>query len=189
MELKVEDHIKVPRFPDGLSLESYNDYFSDYLSGIGIEPFPDTRPLWELHLFKYPTSNASGTAFFKLHHALGDGYSLMGVLLSCLQRADDPSIPLTFPKFRLSPKPDTGIKSLISRVPLVLTAVKNTVLDLAVSVLKSNFLEDDQSPIRSGEEGVEFKPIEVTTLTFSLDQIKQIKSSLDVVHTNHSQSH
>ncbi|GJZ93262.1 hypothetical protein Tco_0665327 [Tanacetum coccineum] len=76
VELKVEDHIKVPRFPDGLSLESYDDYFSDYLSGIGIEPFPDTRPLWELHLFKYPTSNASGTAIFKLHHALGDGYVL-----------------------------------------------------------------------------------------------------------------
>ncbi|GJZ93264.1 O-acyltransferase WSD1-like protein [Tanacetum coccineum] len=104
----------------------------------------------------------------------------MGVVLSCLQRADDPSIPLTFPKFRLSPKSDTGIKSLISRVPLVLTAVKNTVLDLAVSVLESNFLEDDRSPIWSGEEGVEFKPVDVTTLTFSLDQIKQIKSSLDV---------
>nr|GEX56028.1 flowering time control protein FPA-like [Tanacetum cinerariifolium] len=39
---------------------------------------------------------------------------------------------------------------------------------------------NERSPIRSGEEGVEFKPIDVTTLTFSLDQIKQIKSSLDV---------
>nr|GEY74233.1 geraniol 8-hydroxylase-like [Tanacetum cinerariifolium] len=175
---------KIFRFPNGLSLESYDDYFSEYLSGIGIEPFPDTRPLWELHLFKYPTSNASGIAIFKLHHALGDGYSLMGVVLSCLQRADDPSIPLIFPKFRLSPKSDTGIKSLISRVPLVLTAVKNTVLDLTVSVLKSNLLEDDRSPIRSEEERVEFKSIDVTTLTFSLDQIKQIKYSLDVVHTN-----
>ncbi|KAI3795305.1 hypothetical protein L1987_37956 [Smallanthus sonchifolius] len=123
-----------------------------------MEPFLSTRPLWELHVLKYPISNAPGSAFFKLHHALGDGYSLMGVVLSCLQRADNPSIPLTFPKFRLSPKPDNSLKSLISR---------------------STLLEDNRTPIRSGEDGVELRPLDVTTLTFS-DQVKRIKAKLEV---------
>ncbi|KAL8267682.1 hypothetical protein R6Q59_001480 [Mikania micrantha] len=77
-ELKAEDHIKVPQFPDGLSLEDYDDYFAEYISSVGMDPFISSRPLWEVHVFKYPTSNAQGTIIFKVHHALGDGYSLMG---------------------------------------------------------------------------------------------------------------
>ncbi|KAI3744962.1 hypothetical protein L1987_58061 [Smallanthus sonchifolius] len=181
VELKAEDHIIVPHFPDGLSLEAYDDYFSEYVSSVGMEPFPTTRPLWELHVFKYPTSNAPGSSFFKLHHALGDGYSLMAVVLSCLQRADNPSIPLTFPKFRSSPKSDNNsLKSLISRVPQALTFIRNTVSDFTLSMLKSTLLEDDRTPIRSGEDGVELHPLDVTTITFSLDQVKRIKASLEV---------
>ncbi|XP_022021198.1 O-acyltransferase WSD1-like [Helianthus annuus] len=180
VELKAEDHIIVPHFPDGLSTEAYDDIFADYISDTGMEPFLSTRPLWELHVFKYPTSNAPGTVFFKLHHALGDGYSLMGVLLSCLQRADNPSMPLTFPKFRLSPKPNIGLKSLIYNVTQVLNGLQNTVLDFSMSILKNTFFEDPQTPIRHGKEGVEFQPINVTTMTFSLDQVKKIKDRLEV---------
>ncbi|KAI3736119.1 hypothetical protein L6452_15652 [Arctium lappa] len=180
VKVKVEDHMIVPRFPDGLSLESYDAYFDDYISGIGMDPFPNTRPLWEIHVIKYPTSNASGSLVFKIHHALGDGYSLMGVVFSCLQRADNPSIPLTFPSFRKLPKPDDDMKSLISLVSQVLSGVVNTVLDFGMGILHSSLLEDSPTPIRSGEEGVEFLPIDVTTMTFSLDQIKQIKDTLKV---------
>ncbi|KAL8267684.1 hypothetical protein R6Q59_001482 [Mikania micrantha] len=181
VELKVEDHIKVPQFPDGLSLEDYDDYFAEYISSVGMDPFISSRPLWEVHVFKYPTSNAQGTIIFKVHHALGDGYSLMGVVLSCIQRAEDPSIPLTFPKLRLPPKSNNGlIKSIVNRVSHVFSCMLNTVFDLPVSIMKSSFLEDSENPIRSGEEGVEFRPIDVTTITFSLDEIKKIKSSLQV---------
>ncbi|MFS8024193.1 putative O-acyltransferase, WSD1, O-acyltransferase WSD1 [Helianthus anomalus] len=180
VEVKGEDHIKVPVFPEGLSPESYDHYFNDYLSKIAMDPLPQTRPLWEIHVFKYPTSNASGSLVFKLHHALGDGFSLMGALLSCLQRADNPSLPLTFPNFQKSPKQDCEIKSLMSVVPHALCGALNTVLDFGWSLLKSSFLEDNQTPIRSGKDGVEFRPINIMTMTFSLDQIKKIKTSLQV---------
>lgn len=179
--MNVEDHLIVPSFPDGLSLESYNDYFDNYLSGVAMDSFPQTRPLWEIHIIKYPTSNASGSIVFKLHHALGDGYSLMGALLSCLKRADNPSIPLTFPHYKKSFKSDNHIKSLISHVPKVLSGVLNTGSDFGSGILKSTLLEDCRTPIRSGAEGVEFLPIDITTIAFSLDQIKQIKTSLQVV--------
>ncbi|KAI3515461.1 hypothetical protein L1887_14357 [Cichorium endivia] len=178
--VKAEDHITVPYFPEGLSPESYDKYFNDYLSKIAMEPLPQTKPLWEIHVIKYPTSNASGNVVFKLHHALGDGFSLMGALLSCLQRADNPSLPLTFPNFQKSHTQDNEDKSLINTVPRALSGALNTVLDFGWSVLKSSFLEDSRTPIRSAKEGVEFRPINIMTMTFSLDQIKQIKSCLQV---------
>jgi len=56
--------------------------------------------MWEIHIIKYPTSHAARNVIFKLHHSLGDGFSLMGALLSCLQRVDNPSLPLTFPSIQ-----------------------------------------------------------------------------------------
>ncbi|CAH1433711.1 unnamed protein product [Lactuca virosa] len=180
VEVNAEDHIKIPCFPEGLAPESYDHYFDDYLSKMAIDPLPQTKPLWEIHIIKYPISNASGNVIFKLHHSLGDGYSLMCALLSCLQRADNPSLPLTLPIFRKSLKPEKDPKSIISRVPQALTCALNTVMDFGWSILKSSVLEDRRSLIHSGNKGVEFNPINITTITFSLDQIKQIKSCLHV---------
>ncbi|GJY95831.1 retrovirus-related pol polyprotein from transposon TNT 1-94 [Tanacetum coccineum] len=44
--------------------------------------------------------------------------------------------------------------------------------------------QDSEIPIRSGEEGVEFRPIDINTITFSLDQIKQVKRDLNVQTVN-----
>ncbi|XP_031255338.1 O-acyltransferase WSD1-like [Pistacia vera] len=93
VEVTLEDHVNVPIFPSGLSPESYDNYLDEYISKIGMEEFAKSRPLWEIHIFKYPTTTAPGVLIFKLHHSLGDGFSLMRALLSCLQRADDPSLP------------------------------------------------------------------------------------------------
>ncbi|KAL7587197.1 hypothetical protein Lser_V15G40516 [Lactuca serriola] len=180
VEVNAEDHIKIPCFPEGLSPESYDHYFNDYLSKMAMDPLPQTKPLWEIHIIKYQTSNAFGSLVFKLHHSLGDGYSLMCALLSCLQRADNPSLPLTLPIFRNFLKPENDPKSIISRVPHALSCALNTVMDFGWSIIKSSFLEDRQSPIHSGNKGGEFNRINITTITFSLDQIKQIKSCLHV---------
>ncbi|XP_020555062.1 uncharacterized protein LOC110011262, partial [Sesamum indicum] len=99
VEVKLQDHVKVPTFPQGKSPDFYDGCFTDYLSKVATDQLPLTKPLWEIHIVKYPTTTAAGNVVFKLHHALGDGYSLMGALLSCLQRADNPAIPLTFPAF------------------------------------------------------------------------------------------
>ncbi|GLU06413.1 hypothetical protein SLE2022_234520 [Rubroshorea leprosula] len=96
VDVKLKDHVKIPVYPAGLSLQSYDNYLTDYLSILAMEQLPQNRPLWEIHIIKYPTRHAAGNLVFELHHALGDGFSLMGAVLSCLQRADDPSRPLTF---------------------------------------------------------------------------------------------
>ncbi|XVE49943.1 hypothetical protein DITRI_Ditri01bG0122600 [Diplodiscus trichospermus] len=181
VEVKVEDHVNIPVFPPGLSPESYDNYLSDYLSKIAMERLPQSRPLWNIHIIKYPTSNAAGNLIFKLHHALGDGYSLMGALLSCLQRSENPSVPLTFPALSFAPNHESRKSNSIFRnMTNVLYSAFNTVSDFGWSVLKSSYLEDDRSLIRSGDPGVEFKPVVVSTMTFSLDHIKQMKTKLGV---------
>ncbi|KAG0447584.1 hypothetical protein HPP92_028258 [Vanilla planifolia] len=151
VEVNLEDHIKTPIFISGLDF--YDKHIEDYLTKLAMERLPPCRPLWELHLLKYPTRVAAGTAVFKLHHALGDGFSLMGALFSCLRRADDPSLPLTFPARRQRPEKRS---------------------------YGSSFVEDDRTPVRSGEVGVEFRPLTISTVVFSLDDVRKVKDKLGV---------
>lgn len=188
VEVKPENHIHYPLFPEGKSVEFYDKCFNDYLTKLGMEKLPQKQPLWEIHIIKYPTKNAAGNVVFKLHHALGDGFSIMGALLSCLQRADNPSLPITFPEFRTEPvknnyndydgKDDEC--SICRKVPRIVSGIGNTVTDFAWSLMKSTFLEDDKTPIRSGEDGVEFRPVTITTMEFSIDEIKRMKTNADV---------
>lgn len=181
MEVELEDHINVPIFPSGLSPESYDKYLDDYLSKIAGERFPQNKPLWEIDIIKYPTSKAAGgNAIFKLHHALEYGHSLMGVVLACLQRAENISLPLTFPS-RQSSKLESNNNSIFNRGTRIVSSIFYTVPDFFWSFLKSNFLKDDETPIRSGNAGFEFPPTVIITITFSLDQMKFIKTKLGVV--------
>ncbi|KAL3821461.1 hypothetical protein ACJIZ3_007366 [Penstemon smallii] len=175
VEVKLQDHIHIPIFPKEKTLEFYSNCFDEYLSKVALNQFPQEKPLWEIHIIKYPTKNAAGNLIFKLHHSLGDGFSLMGALLSCLQRAENPEIPLSFPAL-ISKTETRNSYNFCRNLPRVF----NTISDFGWSLLKSSFVEDDTTPLRSGEEGVEFRPITVTTLTFSLEQIKRIKATLHV---------
>ncbi|KAK4438696.1 O-acyltransferase WSD1 [Sesamum alatum] len=159
VEVNLQEHINFPTFPSGMSTDYYDECFTEYLTKLAMEQLPQNRPLWEIHIFKYPTKNAAGSVIFKLHHSLGDGYSLMGALLSCLQRVDNPFDAANVP------------------VP---TVERQTQLRLARARSQSSLIKDDKSPIRSGEDGVEFRPIVTTTTAFSIDQIREIKSRLKV---------
>lgn len=181
VEVKIHEHVNIPIFPEGQSPEYYEDCLSEYLSRIAKEQFPERRPLWEIHIIKYPTKNAAGNVVFKLHHALGDGFSLMGALLSCLQRADNPQLPLTFPSLNPNKTEARDGRKLHMICRNYFSRVIDSVCDFGWSVLKSSVLEDDKTPVRSGEDGVEFRPITVTTLIFSIDQIKKVKANLHVV--------
>ncbi|XP_073156596.1 wax ester synthase/diacylglycerol acyltransferase 4-like [Henckelia pumila] len=178
VEVKLQDHLNIPTFEEGKSPEYYQQCFTQYLSKIAMEQFPQTRPLWEIHIFKYPTIHARGALVFKLHHSLGDGFSLMGALLSCLQRADDPSVPLSFPALTRNTEIVKKSSGFLHNLSTICCGTVNTLSDFGWSLLKSTFFKDDKSPIRSGEDGVEFRPITITNLAFSLHQIKQIKSNL-----------
>lgn len=179
--MKLEEHIIEPKFIGaGISDDSYDDHFAEYISKILMENISPTKPLWQVHVIKYPTRNAAGTLVFKFHHAIGDGYSLMGVILSSLQRADDTSLPLSFPSLKPSSKPK-NISRFMKRMSRLLSTPFSFVSEFGWSLLKSTLVEDDETPIRSGVEAVEFRPVKLSNVAFSMDHIKEIKSNLGVV--------
>ncbi|KAI5428642.1 wax ester synthase/diacylglycerol acyltransferase 4 [Lathyrus oleraceus] len=180
VEVKLEEHIIEPKFIGaGISDDSYDNHFAEYISKILMENISPTKPLWQVHVIKYPTRNAAGTLVFKFHHAIGDGYSLMGVILSSLQRADDTSLPLSFPSLKSSSKPK-NISRFMKRMSRLLSTPFSFVSEFGWSLLKSTLVEDDETPIRSGVEAVEFRPVKLSNVAFSMDHIKEIKSNLGV---------
>ncbi|KAK2354163.1 O-acyltransferase WSD1 [Trifolium repens] len=184
VEVKPEEHIKIPKFHETANSSScellYDNYLSDYVTSILHEKTPQDKPLWEIHLIKYPTTNAASTIIFKLHHALGDGYFLMGALLSCLQRADDPSLPLSFPSRGLKLDSKYAKNSLFKKLCLDISSFFSSISDFGSSIIKTRMIEDDITPIRSGYKGIESLPVTLSTISLSLDQIKEIKSKLEV---------
>ncbi|XP_042483872.1 wax ester synthase/diacylglycerol acyltransferase 4-like [Macadamia integrifolia] len=180
VEITIEDHIFFPTFPSsGQTLEDYDALLDTYVSKVAMETTSEggRRPPWEVHAFTYPTSNAKGTIVFKLSHAIGDGYSLMSALFNIYKRADDPSLPVTMPS--VVPRPiGGGGSSRWSRIRSFVSMCVNTVTDSALSLLQATLLEDDKTVIRSGKVGVEFEPISISSVTFTLDQIRQVQDKV-----------
>ncbi|CAI8617044.1 unnamed protein product [Vicia faba] len=182
VEVNPEEHVKIPKFPETTKsspIELYDNHLSDYVTSILIERTPEDKPLWEIHIINYPTTNAASTIIFQLHHAIGDGYSLMAALFSCLQRADDPSLPLSFPS-RIPLDPKCEDKSLFKKLWFGVNAFFSSISDFGSSIIKTRMIADDITPIRSGHEGIDSQPAILSNISLSLDQIKEIKSKLGV---------
>ncbi|KAL5731229.1 hypothetical protein ACHQM5_003978 [Ranunculus cassubicifolius] len=174
VECNTEDHVIVPTFPSNLTPEEYDVKLEDYISSFYMEELPENQPPWEVHLFMYPTSTATGTMLFKLNHALGDGYSIMGALLTLFKRADNPSLPLKFPtaSSRLP-----GLVTNYSRVSSFIYRCINTFTDFSRGVL-GTYMEDDDTVLRSKTPMVEYAPVNISSVIFSLDQIREVKSRI-----------
>ncbi|XP_022952086.1 O-acyltransferase WSD1-like [Cucurbita moschata] len=175
VEVNIEEHIIVHTPPSNLSLQLFDAYFNEYMTNYALQELPQNKPLWEIHIINCPTSNAAGNLVFKIRHSLGDGYSFMGLLISGMTRAHNPSLPLTFPSRTIKAEQSGHI---LGRVSQFLLSSMNTVLDFGWNIMKSSVLEDHLTPIRSGRDDVEFRTFAIRTITFSLPQIKQIKTKL-----------
>ena len=87
-EVNVDDHFIIRHEPltDDPSIAD-EDAVNDYLADLCVStPLSLTKPLWEFHLLL-----AHNWAVLRLHHALGDGISLMSMFMYCCRRADDPN--------------------------------------------------------------------------------------------------
>ncbi|XP_031481945.1 wax ester synthase/diacylglycerol acyltransferase 4-like isoform X2 [Nymphaea colorata] len=187
VKVNLKDHMRIPTFPRGLSPQEYEKHLKGYLSEIAVEEMSQNKPLWEVHFFKYCTPSAVNTLVLKLHHAIGDGFSLMTALFSCVRRADDPSLPLTFPSCNGSSKQHRS-KIENGTIWRHLSPHWITFQDFGWSLLKSSLIVDPKSPIRSGEVGVEFKPVFISCISLSLEEIREVGEELKAAAAEHIHS-
>ncbi|KNA03302.1 hypothetical protein SOVF_210530 [Spinacia oleracea] len=185
VEVNVKDHIiKAPILPENLSPESYLD---EYMSKLATLQMQLNKPLWEVHIFNYPTNNSASTLFVKFHHAIADGVSLMGVVFACFRRVDDPTLPLAFPTKTATSR--TIIKQnvfhnfvvkTLRTVPRFLSSILCSVYDFG-QTLSVVFFEDERTPIRSGNTNMRLPgSARICSITLPLIDIKRIKSLLRV---------
>ncbi|KAL0801620.1 hypothetical protein Bca101_056796 [Brassica carinata] len=87
-KVKVEEHVFVPDIdPD---IEDPDEFLEHYTSSMALSPMDMSKPLWEFHILKLKTSHAGSVVVARFHHSLGDGMSLMSLLLACTQKLCDP---------------------------------------------------------------------------------------------------
>ncbi|ONK69157.1 uncharacterized protein A4U43_C05F19940 [Asparagus officinalis] len=177
----IDDHIIIPNInpPQTTTATSADRLVEDYASSLTTTSLPHSQPLWDFHIINMRTSEAEAVAILRIHHSLGDGVSLMSLLLACTRKTSHPdSLPsLPGAKRQRETNSDvsgTGVWGLILRIWAMLVLMWNTLVDAVVFMASSAFLKDTETPIK-GVEGVELHKKRIVHRTLSLDDIMLIK--------------
>ncbi|CAA0807515.1 O-acyltransferase (WSD1-like) family protein [Striga hermonthica] len=153
-------HVIIRREP----VSSVNGYVADLTVS---SPLAADKPLWEVHVL-------DRAVVFRVHHALGDGASLMSVLMSCCRRTDG-DLARSREMFAATGGRGGG------RGWIFWTAVRVAWLTLVYVVefvLRMVWLRD-RATVVSGGDGVELWPRRLATARFRLDDMKAVKGAVD----------
>ncbi|KAL5788281.1 hypothetical protein ACOSP7_005230 [Xanthoceras sorbifolium] len=146
---------------------------NDYVAELSVStPLSTDKPLWELHVLP-----AHKCVVLRIHHALGDGISLMSLFLASCRRAADPEA-----------LPSMGISSDRKRSrssgwrnwrEILLGFVKMVVFSLvfAAEFVMKLWISDRKTPISGGAD-VELWPRKLATARFSLEDMKAVKKAV-----------
>ncbi|KAK4789713.1 hypothetical protein SAY86_017017 [Trapa natans] len=177
--VNLDDHVIVPRVDR--DMDSSDQFVEDYISCITKNPLDSSRPLWELHLLNVRTSDAEAVGVLRIHHSMGDGASLMSLLLACTRKTSDPdSLPTVPLQNRAgSGRPAAGFWWFFWAIWAAVKLFWNTVVDLSLFIATFLFLKDTETPIK-GKSGVAKTMKRFVHRTVSLDDIKLVKNKLNM---------
>lgn len=193
--IDLDNHIIVPQID---SKPDYPDRFvEDYISNFTKTPLDISKPLWELHLLNIKTSTAESVGIFRIHHSLGDGTSLISLLIAGTRKTSDPNALPTIPttnKKNVSVSNTRRCSTLVSFWMSVLSGfslIWNTIVDVLFLVLTILFFKDTHTPLK-GSHGVELNTKKFVHRTIRMDDIKLVKTEMKTVisssslHLSHS---
>lgn len=146
--------------------DAVNDFMADLTFS---SPLPTDKPLWEIHLLM-----AHKTIVFRVHHALGDGISLMSMMLSCCRRADDPTQPPTIGGVGAPSSAPPRRTFSVWKLMMVVWYTLVYVFEFTMRVL---WMRDKITAV-SGGAGVELWPRKLTTARFRLEDMKTVKRAI-----------
>ncbi|EEF39064.1 wax ester synthase/diacylglycerol acyltransferase 11 [Ricinus communis] len=180
-KVDLDKHVIVPEL--NRSMDSPADKFiEDYIFNLTKTTISKSQPLWDLHLLNISTSDAESIGVFRIHHSLGDGTSLMSLLLACTRQVSDPEALPTLPtmtKKKKKKQEENGkFWRYVMAVWWVIQLFWNTVVDVLMFTVTALFLNDSETPIK-GRPGVEFTPRRLIWRTVSLDDIKLVKNAMN----------
>ncbi|KAI3681847.1 hypothetical protein L6452_36652 [Arctium lappa] len=190
--VNLRDHIIIPTIPQTLD-SSPDQFLQDYVHNLSKTSIDASKPMWEIHLLNLETSDAAAVVIFRIHHSLGDGTSLMSLLLACTRQISNPDAVPTIPT-----RKDSGWFSYYSSmcsggggggswwwwrwlmtVWMVMRLVWNTVVDMTCFMATAVFLKDTETPLKA-PAGAEFTPRRFVYRTVSLDDVKFVKNAMNM---------
>ncbi|XP_026420585.1 O-acyltransferase WSD1-like [Papaver somniferum] len=181
-EVNLENHVIVPKIYPEMDLQSPDKSVEDYISDLSKTEIDMSKPLWELHLLNIKTADAEAVGIFKIHHSLGDGTSLVSLLLACTRQTADPNalptIPVTKTTSVRSSGNNTGISWIFMAIWGFLLLAWNTLVDIFMFFATTMFIKDTETPLK-GAPGVEFAPKRFVHRSVSLDDIKLVKNAMN----------
>ncbi|PON98007.1 O-acyltransferase [Trema orientale] len=186
-KVDLDKHVITPEVDLSNYKECPDKYVEDYIYNLTKTSVDKSRPLWDLHILNVKTSTAEGVGIFRIHHSVGDGISLMSLLLACTRQTSDPVALPTLP----TKKPDTdnyksfGLFDTRSFVGFifglwwVLKLFWNTLLDVLMFTGTALLLvKDTNTPIK-GPPGSEKNPRRIVYKIVSLDDMKLVKNAMN----------
>ncbi|TVT97442.1 hypothetical protein EJB05_57323 [Eragrostis curvula] len=184
--VNLDDHIIFPDLDPAATSANPDQAVEDYLSSLSTAPMDHSIPLWELHILDFPTSEATATIAIRMHHSLGDGVSLLSLLIACTRSAADPARLPELPPAprragpvyaRARPPLAAGLVALLLWLWSYVALAWHTLVDVARFVATAWFLRDPRTPFL-GAQGVEFRRKRFVHRTLSLDDVKFVKDAM-----------
>ncbi|CAN6332072.1 unnamed protein product [Urochloa humidicola] len=183
----LDDHIVIPDLDPAATSANPDQAVEDYLSSLSTAPMDHSRPLWELHILDFPTSEAASAVVLRMHHSLGDGVSLLSLFIACTRSAADPArlpeLPAAAPRRRVAgladaPPLSAGLAAIALWVWSYAVLAWHTLVDVVCFVATAWFLRDTRTPFMAASEGVEFRRKRFVHRTLSLDDVKFVKNAM-----------
>ncbi|KAL7147998.1 hypothetical protein ABFS83_06G149200 [Erythranthe nasuta] len=183
-KVDIDKHVFAPDLdPD---MESPDEFVEKFVSSLSRQTLDPAKPLWEIHVLNVKTSDANSTAIFKIHHSIGDGVSLISLVLACAAMRRSSNNPgVEYLPVMPSKKQKANIGILVVMKMLFLSfwtgflVFYYTLIDLIMVLATMVFLKDTKTPIK-GERGVENSPKRFVHRIFDLDDVKLVKNAMHV---------
>lgn len=188
----VEDHIIVPEIKPQ-NIENADAFLEDYVSDLMKIPLDTSRPLWEVHLLDLKTLDAENVAVLKIHHSVGDGMSIMSLVLACMRKTSNPTELPSLPfrnrsssassRLMVGSRGDSRLWWLVKNIWMAVILIFNTVCDALEFILTLLFFKDTETPIKGDFRTRKSKRLCLVHRTVSLDdiKIKLIKNAMNMV--------
>ncbi|MCL7038659.1 hypothetical protein MKW94_030812 [Papaver nudicaule] len=171
-DVNLDKHIFLIQDIGSSDMLSDDEIVNGYLADLTVSsPLSTDKPLWELHILK-----DQNCVVLRIHHALGDGVSLMSLILAMCRKVDHPDQLPTIPKNNTQSTSSSRISMWEMIWRLVMTIWLSFVYGMGF-LLRSLCLKDAKSKI-SGGHGVELWPRKLATARFKLDDMKSVKNAV-----------
>ncbi|CAN7005419.1 unnamed protein product [Brassica rapa subsp. trilocularis] len=181
-EVNVKDHVVVPYIDPEEIGEDGEGFIDNYTSRLTMNPMDRSRPLWDIHILNVKTSDAEAVGVVRTHHTLGDGTSMVSLLLSCTHKTSDHNrVSTTIPSLKRRGRyKNKGwfLRSMFT-IGSTMTLIWNTIVDMLLLFATLLFLKDTRTHIKGGAD-VGSNPKRFYHRTISLDDIKLIKNAMNM---------